>query len=132
MWRWKQFLQFLLVGSLNAVIDLGFLKADVFVFPSITDTLGLVILEAMTSGLPVIAARTGPSSEQIVDGSTGLLYMPDDKNSFKKAIFKLRDKSLRREIANAYNVAHHLGWGESAKQLFEFYKLAYSSHGQPS
>lgn len=104
-------------------------SSDIFVFPSITETLGLVILEAMASGLPVIAARTGPSSEQIVDGLTGLLYMPDNKSSLTDAIFKLKDLSLRREIANnAYHIAHNLGWDESAKQLFEFYELAHRSY----
>ncbi|MHB1654164.1 MAG: glycosyltransferase [Desulfitobacteriaceae bacterium] len=109
----------------------AYASADIFVFPSITETLGLVILEAMASGLPVVAARSGPSSEQIVDGTTGLLYTPDDANGFKDAMFKLKGKSLRWEIVkNAYDVATRLGWDESSEQLFEFYKLAYSIHTQ--
>ncbi|WP_407307031.1 glycosyltransferase family 4 protein [Desulfosporosinus sp. SB140] len=107
----------------------AYASADIFVFPSITETLGLVILEAMASGLPVVAARTGPSSEQIVDGTTGLLYLPDDPNSLKETILKLNEKTIRWKIGrNAYNVARSFGWDESAEQLLEFYKLAYNTH----
>lgn len=71
----------------------AYASADIFVFPSVTETLGLVILEAMASGLPVVAARSEPSSEQIADGITGFLYTPKDPQSFKEAIFKLKKKA---------------------------------------
>lgn len=53
-------------------------EMDVFVLPSINEGVSNTILEAMASGLPVIAARTGGNPELIVHGSTGLLYKNGD------------------------------------------------------
>ena len=51
--------------------------ADAFLFASVTDTFGQVILEAQASGLPVVAARAGGPASLIVDGESGLLAAPD-------------------------------------------------------
>ena len=48
--------------------------ADVFVMPSRTETLGLVVLEAMSSGVPVVGARAGGIPEMIEDGVSGFLF----------------------------------------------------------
>ena len=109
----------------------AYASSDIFVFPSTTETLGLVILEAMASGLPVVAARSGPSSEQISDGANGLLYDPNDPEDFRLAILKLQDEALRKKIAgNAYNTAAKLGWDESSAQLLDFYELTCSSYSR--
>ncbi len=52
----------------------AFASGDVFVMPSRTETLGLVVLEAMSAGLPVVGARAGGIPEMIVDGVTGALF----------------------------------------------------------
>ncbi|MCY0881786.1 MAG: glycosyltransferase family 1 protein, partial [Firmicutes bacterium] len=52
----------------------AYASADFFVFPSTTETLGLVLLEAMASGLPVIAANSAPSRELLDQSGAGLLY----------------------------------------------------------
>lgn len=64
----------------------AFASADAFIFPSVTETLGLVILEAMASGLPVVAARSGPTVEQVEDGVTGRLYESGDVASMERAV----------------------------------------------
>lgn len=64
----------------------AFASADAFVFPSVTETLGLVILEAMASGLPVVAARSGPTVEQVEDGVTGRIHDAGDLDGLDRAV----------------------------------------------
>jgi len=55
----------------------AYASADLFLFPSQTDTFGQVILEAQASGLPVVAVGMGGPAELIADGRTGVLCPPD-------------------------------------------------------
>jgi glycosyltransferase involved in cell wall biosynthesis/predicted metal-dependent phosphoesterase TrpH len=61
-------------------------NADVFCFPSTTDTFGQVLLEAGASGLPVVAAAIGGATELVESGTTGLLVAPDESPAFADAI----------------------------------------------
>jgi glycosyltransferase involved in cell wall biosynthesis len=74
------------VGSLSgAELAAAYASADLFVFPSTTDTLGLVLLEAMSSGLPVLAARS-PASAELVSGAPACeLFDPEDAGSLVAA-----------------------------------------------
>lgn len=68
----------------------SFLKAfDVFLLPSITEALGLVLLEAGLAGLPVVASNVGGAPEIIVDNETGFLVPPGDINAIMEAVNKL-------------------------------------------
>jgi len=78
---------------------------DVFVLPSIIDSggetegLGMVILEAMKSGLPVIASSVGGIIEIIKNEENGLLVPPKDPKSIAVAIEKLlSDSELRKKF----------------------------------
>jgi glycosyltransferase involved in cell wall biosynthesis len=55
----------------------AYASADLFVFPSASETLGNVVLEAMASGLPVIAPNSGGPVDHVVDGENGFLFEPD-------------------------------------------------------
>ncbi len=61
-------------------------SADLFVFPSGTETFGNVVLESMASGTPVIGAKAGGVQEIIQHGKTGLLCPPRNSDAFANAI----------------------------------------------
>ncbi|SES93920.1 Glycosyltransferase involved in cell wall bisynthesis [Salinibacillus kushneri] len=101
----------------------AFASSDVFVFPSTTETLGLVIMEAMASGLPLVAAKSGPTCEQIEDEKTGLLYEPDKSTDFKDTVLRFRDETLRKRLADAaHEEIKELGWKGAAQQVLDYYK----------
>jgi len=54
----------------------AYAAADIFVLPSTTETLGLVAIEAMAAGVPVVGARRGGILDIVVDGETGLFFDP--------------------------------------------------------
>ena len=97
-------------GLENAVRLIGFRSdalalmnaADVFVLPSPNEPFGLVLIEAMSVGKPVIATRSGGPLEIVVDGETGLLVAPSAAEEMGGAILSLiRDADLRRRMGAA-------------------------------
>ena len=64
-------------------------SADAFLFASLTETLGLVILEAMASGVPVIATPAGGVADHLRDGINGLTYPAGDVNAMADAMIRL-------------------------------------------
>ena len=58
----------------------AYASADLFVFPSPTETLGNVVLEAMASGLTVVASRSGGPLDHVQDGENGYLFDPDSQS----------------------------------------------------
>ncbi len=64
----------------------GYASADLFVFPSATDTFGNVVLEAQASGLPAIVSDEGGPCELMIDGETGLVFRAGSKNALATAI----------------------------------------------
>ncbi len=100
----------------------AYASSDVFVFPSRTETLGLVILEAMASGLPIITANSGPTAEQVSNGETGLLYDPNIEGDLKNTVLKLLDASMRKNMGNqARETSRAFGWSAPSKQLLSLF-----------
>ncbi len=100
--------------------------ADAFVFPSTTETFGLVALEAMACGLPVIAARAGGVLDIISDGQNGLLFDPDHPEQIRSLVERLRDNTtLRTELARrSLEHARSRSWQGTMDQLINYYYLA--------
>jgi len=74
-----------IVNQTSAVLGL----MDIFVMPSLQEGLGLAVMEAQASGLPVVASRVGGLPSLIEDGKTGLLVRPNDSQELAVAIVKL-------------------------------------------
>jgi glycosyltransferase involved in cell wall biosynthesis len=111
----------------------AYASSDIFVFPSTTETLGLVLLEAMSSGLPVVAAKSGPTSEQVSHGITGMLYDPNDQDEFVNHILKLGDDTLRLKMAElAREASQKVGWDKPSEQLLDYYNRALREDFNPS
>lgn len=64
----------------------GYASADLFVFPSATDTFGNVVLEAQACGLPVIVSDEGGPRELMVEGDTGVVFRAGSTNDLVAAI----------------------------------------------
>jgi glycosyltransferase involved in cell wall biosynthesis len=72
-------------------------SADLFLFPSLTETYGNVTLEALASGLPVVAYRMAAAAELIRHGDNGMLAAPGASDQFVRAALDLVTRSrLRR------------------------------------
>lgn len=73
-----------------------FAASDVFIVPSIREPFGLIVLQAMAAGRPVIGANAGGIPEIIRDGTTGVLVPPNDASALADAIEGLLDDADRR------------------------------------
>ena len=93
--------------ELGAVFGAG----DVFAFPGIRESLGMVYLEAQAAGLPVVALADGGVSEVVRQGVTGILTKPGDHAAYREALAGLLADKVRRramgEAAEAYVREHH-------------------------
>lgn len=104
----------------------AYASADAFVFPSTSETLGMVILEAHASGLPVLAADSPVAQELVRDGVDGLLFCPHDSCSLGAAVQELLDhpaaraEMSRRARRSVSNVT--LTWNGATRRLLEFYE----------
>ncbi len=107
----------------------AYASADMFVFPSTTETLGMAMIEALASGLPVVAAETGASREVVSDGESGLLYDPMSSDGLAEAVGRiLADDALRARLSrNAREAALERDWASSTRALRGYYERALSS-----
>ncbi|QHT69891.1 glycosyltransferase family 4 protein [Rhodocytophaga rosea] len=78
---------------------LAFTALDVFVMSSHAEAFGMVTVEAMASGLPVIGTQTGGTPEILEEGNLGLLFPPNDHKNLAEALEKIYlDADLRKTL----------------------------------
>src|SRR5690349_6572633 len=99
-------------------------NCDAFVFASLTETLGLVVLEAMASGLPVIAAPAGGVQDHLREGVNGLTYDADDPGAMARAMVLLAGEYevTRRLSRAARRTAESLSWERELDRLDASYR----------
>ncbi|HWH46120.1 MAG TPA: glycosyltransferase [Thermoleophilaceae bacterium] len=106
----------------------AYASADIFVFPSSTDTFGQVVLEAQASGLPVACVARGGPLDLVADRATGLLAAPSPA-ALGDAIAELaRSKALRRGLGERGRAsARRRGWEAAMERLAQGYRRSLAS-----
>jgi glycosyltransferase involved in cell wall biosynthesis len=99
-------------------------SCDAFVFASVTETLGLVVLEAMASGLPVIAAPSGGVGDHLRDGINGLAFPAGSAYAMANAMARVGwERGLARRLAvGARRTAEELTWEREIERLDRSYR----------
>jgi alpha-maltose-1-phosphate synthase len=99
--------------------------ATVFACPSLYEPLGIVNLEALACGAPVVASRVGGIPEVVLDGQNGLLVPPDDPPALAKAITELAGDPARAasmgELGRRW-VSSEFSWAAIAQQTVGLYR----------
>ncbi|HTC79969.1 MAG TPA: MSMEG_0565 family glycosyltransferase, partial [Acidimicrobiia bacterium] len=114
----------LLLGTVSEA-DLGawYRAADAFAFPSVKEGFGLVVLEALAAGLPVVASDIPVFAEYLEDGRSALLVPPGDPAALGGALARLAgDPALRRRLAaGGRPLIDRFTWAASARTHREIY-----------
>jgi glycosyltransferase involved in cell wall biosynthesis len=115
-----------LTGELSdEEVDRRLQRADLFVAPSLYESFGLIFLEAMRWGTPVLGTFTGGIPEIIEDGRSGLLVPPEDPDRLAGAIVRLlADESLRSRLGEAgrRRVETHFTVEQMARRTLDVYE----------
>jgi glycogen(starch) synthase len=101
--------------------------ADVLVVPSRYEPFGMVVLEGMAHGLPIVAAAVDGPAEILADGRTGLLFAPGDVSGLAETLARLlADRALRARLGVAAHeeVRVRWGWNEMLPPMLAAYRHA--------
>lgn len=108
----------------NSAVPCILQGVSVVAVPSLSETFGIVALEAMACGVPVVASAVGGLAEVVSDGETGLLVPPRDPAALAAAIARLLDEpALRKRLGRAgREFARRHPPGQIAAQTMSVYK----------
>jgi len=112
----------LFMGELSQMELAGvYANSDVFLFPSVSETYGNVVVEAMASGLPCVIGDGGGTGDFVVDNVSGLVCSPFDVSAYLDAIERLRtDSRLASRLTHeALQYANGMSWDTLVKAYFE-------------
>jgi phosphatidylinositol alpha 1,6-mannosyltransferase len=102
----------------------AYASADIFLNPSVTETFGIVTLEAMAAGLPTVCADATGSRSLVVPGETGFLVSPEAAAGYAQAVERLiRDPALRAAMGGgAHERSRRYTWEAVMEDLLEHYR----------
>lgn len=108
----------------HPTLPLWYNAADICIIPSLYETFGMVALEAMACGLPVVATKVGGLQETIVDGVSGVLFWPPRADVLAHRLTELlADEQLRRRLGQeARRRAQAYAWEKVATQVEALYR----------
>ncbi|MDY0095600.1 MAG: glycosyltransferase family 4 protein, partial [Candidatus Vecturithrix sp.] len=114
----------------HANLPQSYLDADIFVLPSLAEGMPNVVLEAMGSGLPVVATRVPGSEELVQDGDNGFLVDAKDAENLANALIALIDHPELRERMGrkAKDMAGQYTWEMVTEQYMTLYKEMATAH----
>jgi glycosyltransferase involved in cell wall biosynthesis len=112
-------------------LSAAYASADIFAFPSATETFGNSLLEAMGSGLPSLVAAAGGVLEFAQHGGNAWLVAPNSVPAIANGLRRLlEDAALRRRLSEgALRTAHERGWDEVYDRLIADYQDAIENQG---
>ena len=97
--------------------------ADVFVLPSLLESFGIVNLEAMACGVPIVASKIGGIPAVVKDGENGLLVPPQDSEALAdKIIYLLENEDVRKKLGkNGRKKVEEYSWEKVAEETEKVY-----------
>jgi len=98
--------------------------ADAFVFPSLIETFGIVLVEAMAAGLPIITPDAPGCRDVIRYGKDGLMVQPDSVDKLAEAMFSvMNDQEIREDLAQkSITRAEDFSWDKVVESYISIYK----------
>jgi len=110
----------------------AYASADVFAFPSDTETLGFVAMESMASGVPAVGARAGGIPDVIDHEVNGLMFTPGDEDDLTEQLRRvLFDHALRERLARRARLdMERWSWRASTEALVRYYDKAREVHSR--
>ncbi len=105
-------------------MPLLYASADVFVFPSVKEGWGLVLLEAMSAGVPVVSSNIPPMTEFLRDGENAMLVDPADYKALARGVLEVLENPghAERIVKKGDETARYYSWESAAKKHTELYE----------